>query len=265
MKKLRNFIAWCKGKYALLAEKKYTTIAGTLVYFLIMSVTPLAFWLTLLFGRLSIDPEKVLTLPVFDSVENILLFIQKEAANATTGASVFLLATTLYSATNFFYHMRRSGEIIYEYKRKKHGLLVRLGALLLMFAMILLAVVSAAVLAGGAFVFSRIFPRWLELTADYGLMIAISFFLALLLNFYVCPYKTKIKELLPGTLITVAAWAIALIGFTVYLKIGNMGRLYGALSAIIVFMLWLYVLMICFVGGVIFNSEKIPARESKAL
>ncbi|PWM01618.1 MAG: hypothetical protein DBY05_04595, partial [Clostridiales bacterium] len=121
------------------------------------------------------------------------------------------------------------------------------------------------VLAGGAFVFSRIFPRWLELTADYGLMIAISFFLALLLNFYVCPYKTKIKELLPGTLITVAAWAIALIGFTVYLKIGNMGRLYGALSAIIVFMLWLYVLMICFVAGVIFNSEKISARESKAL
>ena len=75
----------------------------------------------------------------------------------------------------------------------------------------------------------------------------------------------KIKELLPGTLITVAAWAIALIGFTVYLKIGNMGRLYGALSAIIVFMLWLYVLMICFVAGVIFNSEKISARESKAL
>lgn len=142
---------------------------------------------------------------------------------------------------------------------------MRLGALLLMFAMILLAVVSATVLAGGAFVFSRIFPRWLELTADYGLMIAISFFLALLLNFYVCPYKTKIKELLPGTLITVAAWAIALIGFTVYLKIGNMGRLYGALSAIIVFMLWLYVLMICFVAGVIFNSEKISARESKAL
>ena len=154
MKKLRNFIAWCKGKYALLAEKKYTTIAGTLVYFLIMSVTPLAFWLTLLFGRLSIDPEKVLTLPVFDSVENILLFIQKEAANATTGASVFLLATTLYSATNFFYHMRRSGEIIYEYKRKKHGLLVRLGALLLMFAMILLAVVSAG--SGGRRV--RLFP-----------------------------------------------------------------------------------------------------------
>lgn len=44
-----------------------------------------------------------------------------------------------------------------------------------------------------------------------------------------------------------------------------MGKLYGALSAIIVFMLWLYVLMICFVVGVIFNSEKISARESKTL
>lgn len=141
---------------------------------------------------------------------------------------------------------------------------MRLGALLLMFAMILLAVVSAAVLAAGAFVFSRIFPRWLELTADYGLMIAISFFLALLLIFTLFLLRRN-KRNASGHAVTVAAWAIALIGFTVYLKIGNMGRLYGALSAIIVFMLWLYVLMICFVAGVIFNSEKISARESKAL
>ena len=89
--------------------------------------------------------------------------------------------------------------------------------------------------------------------------------LVLLLNVYICPYKSKLRELLPGTLITMAAWAVTLIGFTIYLKIGNMGRLYGALSAIIVFMLWLYVLMICFVAGVIFNSEKISSRESKKL
>ena len=64
---------------------------------------------------------------------------------------------------------------------------------------------------------------------------------------------------------SIPLWAVTLIGFTIYLKIGNMGRLYGALSAIIVFMLWLYVLMICFVAGVIFNSEKISSRESKKL
>ena len=49
MNKIRTFILWAKGKYEVLAEKKYTTIAGMLVYFLIMSITPFAFWLTLLY------------------------------------------------------------------------------------------------------------------------------------------------------------------------------------------------------------------------
>lgn len=265
MKKLRAAVRFIKRKYGLLSEKKYTTLAGTLVYFLIMSITPLAFWLTLLFGRMDAVAESVLGLPVFESVKNILLYIRDEAVSATTGASVFLILTTLYSSTTLFYHMRRSGELIYSYRRKKHGFLVRLGALVLLFAVMLLAVASAAVLAGGAFVFSRLFPRWLELLSDYSLLLVVSFAVALVLNVYVCPYKVKVRELLPGTLITVAAWSAALIGFTVYLRIGNAGRLYGALSTIIVFLLWLYVMMICFVAGVIFNSEKITARESKKL
>lgn len=265
MRNVRDAIVWLKKKYALLAEKKYTTIAGTLVFFLLLSIVPLTFWLTLLFGRWNVGAESVLDLPVFESVKSVLLYIREEAAQATTGASVFLVATTLYSATNLFYHMRRSGELIYAYRRKKHGLLVRLGALVLLFAVMALVAASAVLLAGGAFVFARFFPRWLELLSDYLLLLGVSFGIVLVLNVYICPYKVKLRELLPGTSITVAAWAVALVGFTVYLKIGNMSRLYGALSAIIVFMLWMYVLMICFVSGVIFNSEKISARESKTL
>jgi uncharacterized BrkB/YihY/UPF0761 family membrane protein len=263
--KLRAGARFIKDKYGTLAAKKYTTIAGTLVFFLIMSIVPLAFWLTLLFGRLEIDAESILALPVFDSVKNILLYIREEAAGATAGASVFLLGTTLYSATNLFYHMRKSGEIIYEYRRQKHGLLVRLGALVQLFAVMLLVAIGALLLAGGSFLFSRLFTRWLQVVLDYSFMLVLSFFLVWLLNGYVCPYKVKPHELLYGTSVTVAAWAVALIGFSIYLKIGNLRRLYGALSAVIAFMLWLYMLMVCFVAGVIFNSDKIVARESKTL
>ena len=56
-----------------------------------------------------------------------------------------------------------------------------------------------------------------------------------------------------------------MVGFSIYLKLSNMDRLYGALSAVIVFLLWLYVLMIGFVGGVILNSEKIKGGEDKIL
>lgn len=263
MERLRCAYRYVKSKYDLLSQKKYTTIAGTLVFFLIMSIMPLAFWLTLIVGRLPINTERLLSLPVFASVKNVLLNVQEEAKNATSGASVLLLVTTLYSSTNLFYQMRRSGEIIYDYRRKKHGLKLRVGALVLLIIVMLSAVLFAVAFAVGSFVFSRLFSKKSEILADYLLLAAVSFLLVLLLNMYICPYKAKAKLFLPGTFITVLFWILSVFGFSVYLKIGNMTRLYGALSTLIIFLLWLYILMICFIVGVIFNSERVTAYKKK--
>lgn len=257
MEKLRIAYQYLRKKYDLLSLKKYTTIAGTLVFFLIMSIVPLSFWLTLIVGRLPIDTDEILALPVFDAVKDVFLFVQKEAAEATTGASIILIVTTLYSSTNLFYQMRRSGELIYDFHPKRQGLRLRLGALILMFIVMATVVVFLLTFAFGSFLFSQILSKAWERLADYALLTAVAFLLVLLLNAYVCPHKVKLKTFLPGTVITVISWIGAVIGFSVYLKISNMSRLYGALSTIIVFLLWLYVLMICFIVGVIFNSEKV--------
>jgi len=263
MEKIRRIYAYCKEKYKLLSLKKYTTIAGTLVFFLIMSIVPLAFWLTLLVGKLPINANEVLQLPVFESVKNVLVYVQKEAGNATTSASLILLITTLYSSTNLFYQMRRSGEIIYEYRRHKQGLRLRIGAIALMFIVMAMIIVFLFLFGLGTFLFSRYITGIWERIADYALLSVLAFGLALLLNAYICPYKTELKSFLPGTFITVFAWAIAVAGFSVYLNLSNMDKLYGALSAVIVFLLWLYVLMICFIVGVIFNSERIVAERKE--
>lgn len=265
MERLRKVYRFLKAKYDLLSLKKYTTIAGTLVFFLIMSIVPLCFWLTLLIGKLPVDIEQIFELSVFDSVKNILLYVQKEAAGATAGASVVLIVTTLYSSTNLFYQMRKSGELIYDFHRKKQAFRLRAGALVLMFVLMFMFAAFLLLFALGTFLFSRFLPRVLELVADYSLLALLSFALVLLLNMYICPYKQKPRDFLSGTFLTVAAWAVVSVGFALYLKISNLDKLYGALSAIIVFLLWLYVLMICFIVGVIFNSEKImlARRELK--
>lgn len=257
MKKLRSLYRFLKEKYALLSQRKYTTIAGTLVFFLIMSIVPLAFWLTLLIGKLPIDINEILDLPIFESVNNILVYVQNEASNATTSVSVVLVFTTLYSATNLFYQIRRSGEIIYDYHRENEGLKLRLGALILLIMVMALAVAFLLIFALGSFFFSQLLPRRWELIADYVLLAVVAFLLVLLLNMYICPYKASIRYFLPGTLITVALWTVAVVGFSLYLRVSNLTRLYGALSAFIVFLLWLYILMVCFIVGVILNSEKI--------
>ena len=46
----------------------------------------------------------------FADFKEIILYFRDAAESATAGASVILVATTLYSSTNLFYHMRRSGE-----------------------------------------------------------------------------------------------------------------------------------------------------------
>ncbi|MBE7077907.1 MAG: YihY/virulence factor BrkB family protein [Clostridiales bacterium] len=257
MEKLRSFYYYLREKYDLLSLKKYTTIAGTLVFFLIMSIVPLSFWITLVVGRLPIDPDKVLSLPVFDSVKDILSYIRQEAASATASASVILVFTTLYSSTNLFYQMRRSGELIYDYHRERQGIKLRIGALVLLIVVMATVVAFLLMFALGSLFFSRILSKTWERIADYTLLTAVAFLLVLLLNIYICPYKAKIRSFLPGTLLTVGAWIIAIVGFTIYLQISNVDRLYGALSALIIFLLWLYILMICFIVGVILNSERV--------
>lgn len=257
MDRLRKAYRYVKAKYELLHLKKYTTIAGTLVFFFIMSTMPFAFWLTLLIGKLPVDTEKLFSLSVFGSVRKVLEYVQKEALEATAGASVVLLVTTLYSSTNLFYQMRRSGEIVYDVHRKKQGIKTRLAAFILLVCVLILAVAFLLVYAVGSFVLSRWVPRGVEVLADYALLTVLAFLLALLLNVYVCPYKQKWRVFLPGTYVTVGWWIIAALGFSLYLKIGNLTKLYGALSTIIVFLLWLYVMMIGFIVGVIFNSEKV--------
>lgn len=263
MEKLRGLFRYLREKYNLLSLKKYTTIAGTLVFFLIMSIVPLSFWLTLLIGRLPIQADKVLSLPVFDSVKDMLFYVQREAQNATTGASVVLIFTTLYSSTNLFYQMRKSGELIYDYHPESQGLKLRLGALVLLIIVMATVIVFLLTFALGSFLFSRLLSKTWERIADYALLTAVAFLLVLLLNMYICPFKAKLRSFLLGTSVTVVAWAVAIIGFSVYLKISNVSRLYGALSTLIVFLLWLYILMIGFIVGVILNSEQILKKQKK--
>ncbi len=263
--KLKKGYRFVREKYDLLTLKKYTTIAGTLVFFFIMSVVPLAFWLTLLFGRLPIDVEKLFEFPVFHAIKDVLYYIREEAENATTGASVFLALTTLYSSTNLFYQMRKSGEIIYNYHKENRGLFVRLGALILMACLMVAAGVFVATFALGTFLFSKLFSPAVQTLATFALLFALSFGLVFLLNIYICPYRVKAGKFLRGTLVTVCMWTVALIGFRVYLSVGNVTKLYGALSTVIVFLLWLYIMMICFIVGAILNSEKIVKGRVKKL
>ena len=248
--------------FAYLSSKKYTTLAGTMTFFLILSVVPFLFWLTFLFGRLEIDFDRILDLEIFAEFKDVLHYLREQAQSAQAGASVILLATTLYSSTNLFYHMRRSGEIIYDCGRDKGGLALRISAVALIFVVMLLFVAGASLLLLGTAFLRRILPSFAAQVAVYALLGAIAFLFLLLLNVYICPYRIGARSVVWGSLLTLLLGGLASFGFSVYAHLGTMEKLYGAAVFLIVFLLWLYVLMVCFVIGVILNCYLLEKDNS---
>ena len=253
---------WRRGRAAwgVLTAHRFTTVAGTLVFFLIMSLVPFLFWLSLLFGGADALLDRVLELELFGWARDLISFLRTNAEGATAGASIFLIATTLWSSSAFFFHLRRSGEIIYEVRRKGKGLRVRFAAI-----GFTLATMLGIAAAGGAMVgitlFTRRLPVWLGLPADLSALLVLGFLAAWLLNVYACPYRGEVRSLALGSLYTALAWLIASAAFAVYLRFSNPERLYGALALVIVFLLWLYWLMMCFTAGMVYNQRAAAGKK----
>lgn len=258
---MRNIIDTVK----FFSSKQFSTIAGTLVYFLLMSIAPFTLWLTLVFGNVNISVENVLSHELLDSVSSFLRQLKMSAESAAGGAGIILLLTTLYSSTNFFYHLRRSGEIIYGSAKRKSGVKLRLISLILIVSTFLLVAVMGVIMVTGKWLLQKLMPFYFADVISNVFLAALAFTVALVLNLFACPYRLKADEAVCGSLLTTALWLACLIGFTIYLQFANPERLYGKIASLIIFLLWCYVMMSCFVIGVIYNGAFKRRNEYKKL
>ena len=247
--------------YKYYTDKRFSTIAGTLVYFLLMSIAPFIVWLTLLLG--SIDVEKYLSSALFESISPVIQYLQTSAQSAARGAGIVLIATSLYSSTNFFYHLRRSGEIIYGSNRVKGGIKLRIISAVIIILTILAIAIAAAIAVAGRWLLQIFMPEALcnVISAIFATLLA--FASAILMNIFACPYRLKISEALTGSLLTTILWLIFIVGFAIYMQIASPGKLYGAIASIIIFLLWCYFMMCCFVIGMIKNGSDMTRKLYK--
>lgn len=260
---MKKFLRGVADTIKYYTDRRFSTIAGTLVYFFLMSIAPFILWLTLLIG--SIDIADILPGVLFESVSPILEYLEVTAQSAISGAGVVLLLTSLYSSTNFFYHLRRSGEIVYGSKEVKEGIKLRiLSGFLIIITIICIAFLAAFTITGSFFL--RYFMPQIVVDIVSFLFLAVIMFIAcLLMNFFSCPYKLKFSEAVFGSILTTVLWLLFIVGFSIYLQFASPGKLYGAIASLIVFLLWCYFMMCCFVIGMIKNSSYIKKKELKKI
>ena len=97
--------------------------------------------------------------------------------------------------------------------------------------------------------------------ASFWVMIAFIFLFLMLFNCIVPNLHLKFREVWPGALFSLVAWILVSWVFSFY--VDNMARysvLYGSLAAIIVLMLWLYIVSIILLMGPQLNHTLVVMR-----
>lgn len=74
--------------------------------------------------------------------------------------------------------------------------------------------------------------------------------------------RYSVKSLLPGITLSMVAWLVISIGFSVYVEnFANYSVIYGTLGAVIVLLIWLYLTSFVLILGAEFNASLAAARK----
>ncbi len=250
-------------------KKRLTTVAGAWVYYFLMSVIPLAFLLATAFSVFGINVlnDLVSTLP--EEFREAGQAIADTAEKVSKGATLLFILTAIFSCTTLLNQMSKDGDFIYGIKATaKRGVLRRLWAIVALGALFSVFLFMAFVFA----FHSRIFP--FDMTGNgakliltilaFSFVIFFCYAIIIVLYKYISPVNQKLKELFLGGLCSLGIIVLGTLGLAIYLRyFSSYNAVYGSLTAIVVFLLWAYIVMLGLVVGVIVNNGVFERKNFK--
>lgn len=246
--------------------------AAELSYFLLFSMFPLLMFVNSILARLDISIEGIT--PVLEMLPRTLRQLITTYLNQLSGMPSFSpmligIGLTLYFLSRAVRSMMRTVNDIYHVEVSRgmvKDVLISLGIT----AGFLVSVVCSFVLVVAGRALIRLLPQIVPVPqavldathdASFWVMIAFIFLFLMLFNCVVPNLHLKFREVWPGALFSLVAWILVSWVFSFY--VDNMARysvLYGSLAAIIVLMLWLYIVSIILLMGPQLNHTLVVMR-----
>ena len=233
--------------------KKTSTLAGALVYFTVLGAVPSIFLISAALSVFGAEFDDAARIFMSEKALNLISFAGDAAKKYGSGGGIIAGAVALYSAANVLYHLRRAGEMIYNFKPAK-SLLLRLITLLIMIAAIAVFSILVflyltvqkylqAVLGGAA-------GKVINAAAFFGG----AFLFVTAVNFYVCPFKTTLKEVAVGSIYTVCfSFAVSRVFFFYIENFSNYYEIYGKIASAFLALSLTYLIMKGLLGGISLN------------
>lgn len=233
-------------------------------FFTIISFFPFTMLLLSLIKYTTIEESQMMLLfsQAFPSGVNsmIISVISEIYDTSATGTLISVTAlSTLWSAGKGFLAVMKGLNAVFEIKETRKYLLLRgMSALYtLVFAFMLIATIVLFIFGNRLYfwienkfpVLSNMALLIISLRTIVGLIVLVIFFLAI---YNVIPNrKTKLLDELPGALVCASGWMGFSYAFSYYIdNYSNYASMYGSLTAVVLFMLWMYFCMyLLFIGA----------------
>lgn len=243
--------------------------AAELSYFLLFSMFPLLMFVNSMLAQLDLSIEGMQ--PVLEMLPKSLQqliggYIQQLTGTPSFSPMIVGLGLTLYFLSRAVRSMMRTVNDIYHVEISRgmvKDVLISFGIT----AGFLVSVVCSFVLVVAGRTIIRVVPKYLPVPpavmdglhdASFWVMITFIFVFLMLFNKVVPNLHLRFREVWPGALFSLVAWILVSLGF-----LDNMARysvLYGSLAAIIVLMLWLYIVSMILLMGPQLNHTLVVMR-----
>lgn len=250
-------------------QKRITTVAGAWTFYFLTSLLPIVFLLITAFGVFGVEISADFISRLPEEFRLAGETILETAKNASRGITVFFILTVLFSGSALLSQMSKDGEFLYGVRlNKARGIMRRLWAMLALAALFVIFLAAAFLLSFRmplAELFSKGRKNIFFTALVFLFAILLCYVIIVLLNKFISPVKQKFSSLALGGFVSLAADVAGTIGFIFYLKyFGSYNVFYGSLAAVIVFILWAYILMTGLVLGACVNVLVYERRERAA-
>lgn len=242
--KIADYLKFC-------SQKKATTLAGALAYFLFAGFVPFAGLLAFAAAFLGIPAEQIES-TLYRSFGGLSLLAEENVSYAINRVkTVFLALTSLYSAGHFYSHILKSGEIICK-TPPKSGIKSKLKAFAALGSAGLVFLSALAFdLFGQAAISALKLPEAASFSAYYLGGVAVNACLCALLIKFASPPSWQLKNNIKGVVLCFFVWEITGAGFAVW---QGLKPTYNAALSAVMFTLYLYFMMLGVTYGLCLNA-----------
>jgi len=248
-------------------EHNTSQTGGQLAFFIMLSTFPFLIFLNTLIASFNISPRMVdaLLKPIFP--EQIVALIGSYVEYISTNSSLGLLSigiiATVFSASKAVRALSRALNGAYGLKDRRSFFGEILFSMLLILVIGIVVVIMIILLAFSSDLVERI-ARGMEIPVSlinildiwrWITLAAVMFFFISMMYKFVPRVKLKIRDIVPGTIFSMAGFLLLTAGFSVYVKyFMRSSAVYGTIGAVILLMFWLYIVSMIIVVGAEING-----------